>query len=92
MHGVAFLVAPYEADAQMAYLARSGQVQLVVTEDSDLLAYGCPRCAWDACLSGATPAATLLCWRPHNRLACTATCKRQQPELMADAKGSHAMH
>lgn len=43
--GVAFLVAPYEADAQMAYLARSGAVQVVVTEDSDLLAYGCPRCA-----------------------------------------------
>jgi exonuclease-1 len=43
--GVSFVVAPYEADAQMAYLARSGQVQLVVTEDSDLLAYGCPRCA-----------------------------------------------
>lgn len=45
VQGVAFLVAPYEADAQMAYLARSGTVQLVVTEDSDLLAYGCPRCA-----------------------------------------------
>lgn len=43
MHGVTFVVAPYEADAQMAYLARSGQVQLVVTEDSDLLAYSCPR-------------------------------------------------
>lgn len=48
--GVSFLVAPYEADAQMAYLARSGTVQLVVTEDSDLLAYGCPRCA---CFSSA---------------------------------------
>lgn len=42
--GVEFLVAPYEADAQMAYLARRGDVQLVITEDSDLLAYGCPRC------------------------------------------------
>ena len=41
--GVGFLVAPYEADAQMAYLARRGDVGAVVTEDSDLLAYACPR-------------------------------------------------
>jgi len=40
--GVAFLVAPYEADAQMAYLALNGTVSAVVTEDSDLLPYGCP--------------------------------------------------
>jgi hypothetical protein len=38
-------VAPYEADAQMAYLARNGAVHAVITEDSDLLAYGCPRSA-----------------------------------------------
>lgn len=44
VQGVQFIVAPYEADAQMAYLARRGDVQLVITEDSDLLAYGCPRC------------------------------------------------
>ncbi|KAL1523901.1 hypothetical protein AB1Y20_018820 [Prymnesium parvum] len=40
--GVESLVAPYEADAQMALLARRGDVHLVVTEDSDLLAFGCP--------------------------------------------------
>jgi len=55
--GVAFLVAPYEADAQMAYLARSGQVQLVVTEDSDLLAYGCPRYGSRSFADAATAAA-----------------------------------
>lgn len=38
-----YLVAPYEADAQMAYLARSGAVHAVITEDSDLVAYACPR-------------------------------------------------
>ena len=37
------LVAPYEADAQMAQLAHAGIVDVVITEDSDLLAYGCPR-------------------------------------------------
>ena len=41
--GVEFLVAPYEADAQMAYLALHGDVHAVITEDSDLLVYGCPR-------------------------------------------------
>ena len=41
--GIAFVVAPYEADAQCAYLALNGFVDAVLTEDSDLLAYGCPR-------------------------------------------------
>ena len=41
--GVEYLVAPYEADAQMAYLAINGDVHAVITEDSDLLVYGCPR-------------------------------------------------
>ncbi|KAJ9523929.1 hypothetical protein QJQ45_022403, partial [Haematococcus lacustris] len=41
--GVEFVVAPYEADAQMAYLALNGDVWAVVSDDSDLLAYGCPR-------------------------------------------------
>jgi 5'-3' exonuclease len=40
---IPFIVAPYEADAQMAKLAHSGDVDLVITEDSDLLVYGCPR-------------------------------------------------
>jgi len=37
-----FLVAPYEADAQLAYMCRRGWVHAVISEDSDLLAYGCP--------------------------------------------------
>ncbi|KAL3795487.1 hypothetical protein ACHAW5_002454 [Stephanodiscus triporus] len=41
--GLAYLVAPYEADAQMARLAHTGVVDLVITEDSDILVYGCPR-------------------------------------------------
>ena len=40
---IKFLVAPYEADAQLAYLSRAGLVDLVVTEDSDSLVYGCKR-------------------------------------------------
>ncbi|CAN0405293.1 unnamed protein product [Lampetra planeri] len=41
--GVDCIVAPYEADAQLAYLNRSGIVQAVITEDSDLLAFGCDK-------------------------------------------------
>ncbi|TVU51797.1 hypothetical protein EJB05_03241 [Eragrostis curvula] len=43
---VEFVVAPYEADAQLAYLAtldaNQGGIDAVVTEDSDLIAYCCP--------------------------------------------------
>lgn len=37
------LVAPYEADAQLAFLNKSGIAQAVITEDSDLLAFGCKK-------------------------------------------------
>ncbi|XP_074316592.1 exonuclease 1 [Silene latifolia] len=43
---VELTVAPYEADAQLAYLSNlaesEGGIQAVISEDSDLLAYGCP--------------------------------------------------
>ena len=38
-----FIVAPYEADAQLAYLSRKGLVDVIITEDSDLLAFGAKR-------------------------------------------------
>ncbi|KAJ7342091.1 hypothetical protein JRQ81_008831 [Phrynocephalus forsythii] len=41
--GVDCIVAPYEADAQLAYLNKTGMVQAVITEDSDLLAFGCKK-------------------------------------------------
>lgn len=40
---VSYVVAPYEADAQMTFLALSKQVEAVITEDSDLIVFGCPR-------------------------------------------------
>ena len=43
LEGVEVLRAPYEADAQLAYLARHKKVDVVVTEDSDLVAYKLPR-------------------------------------------------
>ncbi|KAI9894183.1 MAG: Rad2 nuclease [Vezdaea aestivalis] len=37
---VQFVVAPYEADAQLAYLERLGTISGVISEDSDLLVFG----------------------------------------------------
>lgn len=38
---IRFVVAPYEADAQLAYLMQAGTIQGVITEDSDTIPYGC---------------------------------------------------
>ncbi|XP_021946238.1 exonuclease 1 isoform X2 [Folsomia candida] len=38
-----YIVAPYEADAQLAYLAMKNIVDIVITEDSDLVLFGCPK-------------------------------------------------
>ncbi|KAJ0581548.1 putative exodeoxyribonuclease I [Helianthus annuus] len=40
---ISYVVAPYEADAQMTFLAISKHVDAVITEDSDLIPFGCPR-------------------------------------------------
>ena len=37
-----YLVAPYEADAQLAFLVQQGHCAAAISEDSDLLAYRCP--------------------------------------------------
>ena len=39
-HRLEFLVAPYEADSQLAYLNKIGYVDFVITEDSDLIVFG----------------------------------------------------
>ncbi|CAH8442255.1 unnamed protein product [Schistosoma turkestanicum] len=50
--GVDCIVAPYEADAQLAYLNRTGYADLVITEDSDLLLFGCRQVIFKLDLSG----------------------------------------
>lgn len=37
------IVAPYEADAQLAYLNKCGLIDLVISEDSDLTLFGCDK-------------------------------------------------
>ena len=41
--GVDVLVAPYEADAQLAYMNKINLAQLIITEDSDLILFGCEK-------------------------------------------------
>lgn len=40
-NAVTCVVAPYEADAQLAFLSHCGAVDAVVTEDSDSIPFGC---------------------------------------------------
>jgi exonuclease-1 len=40
---VQYIVAAYESDAQIAFMLQHGHAGFAVTEDSDLLAYGCKR-------------------------------------------------
>lgn len=40
---VKFVVSPYESDAQLAHLYNQKMIDFVITEDSDLLAYGVDR-------------------------------------------------
>ncbi|KAI9101265.1 PIN domain-like protein [Phlyctochytrium arcticum] len=41
--GVEYIVAPYEADAQITYLVKLGIADAAVTEDSDLVVFECPK-------------------------------------------------
>ncbi|XP_050100436.1 exonuclease 1 [Anopheles aquasalis] len=46
------VVAPYEADAQLAFLNRADIAQYVITEDSDLVLFGCSRILFKLDLTG----------------------------------------
>lgn len=44
------IVAPYEADAQLAYLNIKGIADVVITEDSDLTLFGCKKVSILSCI------------------------------------------
>lgn len=37
------IIAPYEADSQIAYMVKEGLADFAISEDSDLIVYGCPK-------------------------------------------------
>lgn len=39
-HNIEYVVAPYEADAQLAWMIQTGYINSIITEDSDMLVYG----------------------------------------------------
>jgi exonuclease-1 len=41
--GIEHVVAPFEADAQLAFMSRHKQIHYVISEDSDMLLFGCER-------------------------------------------------
>lgn len=43
VQNIDYVVAPFEADAQMVYLEKMGLVHGIISEDSDLLIFGCRR-------------------------------------------------
>lgn len=47
-----YLVAPYEADSQISYLQISDQVDFAISEDSDLVSYGCKKIMYKLNLVG----------------------------------------
>lgn len=40
---ISYIIAPYEADAQIAFLNNNKLAKFVITEDTDLILYGCER-------------------------------------------------
>jgi exonuclease-1 len=40
---IEYMVSAYESDAQLAYLSMKNMIDLVITEDSDVLVFGCKR-------------------------------------------------
>mmetsp|Transcript_100153 Transcript_100153/g.283586 ORF Transcript_100153/g.283586 Transcript_100153/m.283586 type:complete len:765 (+) Transcript_100153:49-2343(+) len=64
-----FIVAPFEADAQLAYMCRIGWVHAVISEDSDLLAYGCPNTFFKMDKFGDGERITLPCLQPRSATA-----------------------
>lgn len=64
-----FIVAPFEADAQLAYLFKRNKVDMVLTNDSDLIVYGVTRIIY------IKPSKTALDWYEHKHIDEKETAK-----------------
>jgi len=43
---VKYIIAPYESDTQITFLLANSYADFAISEDSDLLAYGCKKVCW----------------------------------------------
>ena len=41
IYKIEYIISPHESDAQLSYLDKIGYIDYIITEDSDLIAYGC---------------------------------------------------
>jgi exonuclease 1 len=80
--GVRVLVAPYEADAQLGYLCRSQLVDVVITEDSDLLLFGCHRVLFKLDKEGAGQ---------HVALSDVLLCRNDELDFRGQGEGALLM-
>jgi len=79
---IKFIVAPFEADAQLAYMCRKGWVNCVISEDSDLLAYGCPNTFFKMDKYGEGEHIVLPCLQPG-----VAVLRPVPPPAVTEAEG-----
>lgn len=52
INGIEVIEAPYEADSQLAFLSLNGLADYIITEDSDLIVYGCEKIIFKLKLTG----------------------------------------
>ncbi|CAJ0941732.1 unnamed protein product, partial [Mesorhabditis belari] len=91
---VDIIVAPYEADAELAYLSREGLVDAVITQDSDLIVFGCEKIffKWEhasgscliydrSCLEDCFPTAFKFTFEKFRRVCILAGCDYLQAGL-----------
>ncbi|CAM6091433.1 unnamed protein product [Calypogeia fissa] len=101
---IEYVVAPYEADAQLAHLStlapEVGGISTIITEDSDLLAYGCKvvlfkmdkfgsgeELCMDKILQTCPPPATGLSFRNFNHDLFLAMCVLAGCDFLASIPG-----
>ncbi|EGR28613.1 hypothetical protein IMG5_171750 [Ichthyophthirius multifiliis] len=72
---IKFVISPYEADAQIAFMVRKGITDAAVTEDSDLICYGCPRVIFKLKLDGSCEYLDLNKYTENQALRKTIQCE-----------------
>lgn len=83
--GVAYVVAPYESDAQLGFMYAQGVITMVLTEDSDLFVYGVRRMMKSLKSTGECKVMDLCLRKPSNPvlkdlLSLSGVTSQRQPD------------